>query len=80
MKKTKRQRKAKVPSRPLVTPRPWSKKTTRILKKQFDRYVYEELYVPVQTAWGAEIVKYEKNMFDDARHFTPPPSGRTCEI
>ena len=68
MKKTKRQRKAKVPSRPLVTPRPWSKKTTRILKKQFERYVYEELYVPVKTGWGEDdIEKYEKGMFGSSR-------------
>lgn len=64
MKQTRRQRKAKVVSRPQVIPRPWSKKTTRIFKKQFARYVYEELYVPVKEAWGEDIVKYEKGMFE----------------
>ena len=64
MKQTRRQRKAKVASRLQVIPRPCSKKTTRIFKKQFARYVYEELYAPVKEAWGEDIVKYEKGMFE----------------
>ena len=68
MKKTKRQRKAKVPAPPQVTPRKWSKKTARIFDKQFVRYVYEELYVPVKKAWGEDdIMKYERNMFGDSK-------------
>ena len=67
LKQTRRQRKAKVPSHPQVIPRPWSKKTTRILKKQFDRFLYETLYVPVKKAWGEEIKKYEKNIFGDSK-------------
>ena len=63
MKKTKRQRRVKVPAPPQVTPRKWSKKTARIFDKQFDRFLYEELYVPVKKTWGEEIVKYEKDMF-----------------
>ena len=67
MKQTKRQRKAKVPARPQVTPRKWSKKTARIFDKQFDRFLYDELYVPVKKNWNEDIVKYEKNMFGDSK-------------
>ena len=65
MKKTKRQRKAKVPAPPQVTPRKWSKKSVIIFDKQFDRFIYDELYVPVKKNWFEDIVKYEKNMFGD---------------
>ena len=67
MKKTKRQRRVKVPARPQVTPRKWSKKTARIFDKQFVRYVYEELYVPVRKSWGEEIKPYERDMFGDSK-------------
>ena len=68
MKQTKRQRKTKVPGRPQVTPRKWSKKTSRIFDKQFDRFLYDELYVPTKKAWGEDdIVKYERNMFGDLK-------------
>ena len=68
MKQTKRQRSAKVPSRPQVTPRKWSKKTARIFDKQFDRFLYDELYVPVKKAWSEDdIMKYERNMFEDSK-------------
>ena len=67
MKKTKRQRMVKVPAPPQVTSRKWSKKTARIFDKQFDRYVYEELYVPVKKAWGEEIKPYERDMFGDSK-------------
>jgi hypothetical protein len=66
MKQTKKQRKAKVPSRPQVTPRSWSKKTRRIFDKQFNRFLYDELYVPTKKAWGEEdIVKYKKDMWGE---------------
>ena len=67
MKKTKRQRRVKVPALPQVTPRKWSKKTARIFGKQFDRFLYDELYVPTKKAWGEEIVKYERDMFGDSK-------------
>jgi hypothetical protein len=68
MKQTKRQRKTKVPARPQVTPRKWSKKTARIFDKQFDRFLYDELYVPTKKAWGEnDIVKYERNMYGDSK-------------
>ena len=68
MKKTKRQRRVKVPARAQVTPRKWSKKTARIFDKQFDRFLYDELYVPTKKAWGEEdIVKYERNMYGDSK-------------
>ena len=63
MKQTKKQRKAKVPSRPQVTPRKWSKKSSRIFDKQFNRFLYDELYVPVTKSWGKETKKYERNMW-----------------
>ena len=68
MKKTKRQRRVKVPARAQVTPRKWSKKTARIFDKQFDRFIYEELYIPIKKfgcGWGEEIVKYERDMFGE---------------
>ena len=67
MKKTKRQRRVKVPARAQVTPRKWSKKTARFFDNQFDRFIYEELYVPVKKNWGEDIVKYERNMFGDSK-------------
>ena len=67
MKKTKRQRKVKVLSRPQVTPRKWSKKTSRIFDKQIGRFLYDELYVPTKKAWGEEIKLYERDMFGDSK-------------
>ena len=67
MKKTKRQRKVKVLSRPQVTPRKWSKKTSRIFDKQIGRFLYDELYVPTKKAWGEEIKSYERDMFGDSK-------------
>ena len=58
MKQPKKQRKAKVLSSPQVTPRKWSKKTSRIFDKQFNRFLYEVLYVPVMKTWGKETKKY----------------------
>ena len=55
MKQTKRQRKTKVPARPQVTPRRWSKKTSRIFDKQFDRFLYDELYVPTKHTSTTQI-------------------------
>tara|TARA_Y100001951_G_C11052425_1_gene136343 strand:+ start:224 stop:427 length:204 start_codon:yes stop_codon:yes gene_type:complete len=67
MKQTKRQRKAKVPARPQVTPRKWSKKSVRIFDKQIGRFLYDELYVPTKKAWGEDdIMKYE-NIFGDSK-------------
>ena len=56
MKQTKRQRRTKVPARPQVTPRKWSKKSVRIFDKQFDRFLYDELYVPTKKAWAKMIL------------------------
>ena len=67
MKKTKRQRRVKVPARPQVTPRKWSKKSVRIFDKQFVRFIYEELYVSTKKAWGEEIKPYERDMFGDSK-------------
>ena len=67
MKQTKRQRKVKVLSRPQVTPRKWSKKTSRIFDKQIGRFLYDELYVPTKKAWGEEIKSYERDMFGDSK-------------
>jgi len=67
MKQTKRQRKTKVPSRPQVTPRKWSKKTSRIFDKQFDRFLYDELYVPIKKSWGEEIKPYGSHMLGDSK-------------
>ena len=67
MKKTKRQRRVKFPARPQVTPRKWSKKSVRIFDKQFVRFIYEELYVPIKKNWGEEIKPYERDMFGDSK-------------
>ena len=65
--KTKKQRKVKVHSRPQVTPRKWSRKKSRILDKQLDRYLYDVLYVPVSISWGREVKKYERNIWEDSK-------------
>ena len=71
MKQTKRQRATRQQqTRPIfVTSRKWSKKTVRIFDKQFDRFLYDELYVPTKKAWGefGDIVKYERDMFGDSK-------------
>jgi len=67
VKKTKRQRMVKVPAHPQVTPRKWSKKTSRIFDKQIGRFLYDELYVPTKKAWGEEIKSYERDMFGDSK-------------
>jgi len=67
MKQTKRQRMTKVPARPQVTTRKWSKKTARIFDKQFERFIYDVLDVPVRKNWGMEIIKYERNMYGDSK-------------
>jgi len=67
MKRTKKQRVIKVPAHPQVTPRKWSKKTVRIFDKQFDRFIYDVLYVPYWENWGVEFVKYERNMYGDSK-------------
>ena len=66
MKQTKRQRRAKTPSRPQVNSRKWGKKSSRIFLKQFDRFVYEELYVSVKRHWGEEVKPYKRNRFGDS--------------
>ena len=60
MKQTKRQRKAKVSSRTQVNSKGWGKKSVRIFDKQFDRYLYEELYVPVRRYYGGEVKTYNE--------------------
>ena len=67
MKKTKRQRRVKVPAPLQVTPRKWSKKSVRIFDKQFDHFIYDVLYVPVKKNWGEEIKPYERDMFGDSK-------------
>ena len=68
MKKTKRQRTMKEPRPQVISHRSWSKKTARIFDKQFDRFLYDELYVPTKKAWGEnDIVKYERNMYGDSK-------------
>ena len=57
----------KVPANPQVTPRKWSKKTARIFDKQFERFIYDVLDVPVRKNWGMEIIKYERNMYGDSK-------------
>ena len=68
MKKTKRQRTMKEPRPQVISHRSWSKKTARIFDKQFNRFLYDELYVPIKKAWGEDnIMKYERNIFGDSK-------------
>ncbi len=56
----------KEPRPQVISHRSWSKKTARIFDKQFDRFLYDELYIPTKKAWGeGDIVKYERNMYGD---------------
>ena len=36
-------------------------------EQKFDRFLYDELYVPIKKSWGEEIVKYERDMFGDSK-------------
>ena len=36
-------------------------------EKKFDRWLYDELYVPYRKAWGEEIKPYERDMFGDSK-------------
>ena len=37
-------------------------------EQKFDRWLYDELYVPTKKAWSEnDIVKYERNMFGDSK-------------
>ena len=37
-------------------------------EQKFDRFLYDELYVPTKKAWGEDdIVKFERNMYGDSK-------------
>jgi hypothetical protein len=36
-------------------------------EKKFDRWLYDELYVPYRKAWGDEIKSYETHLLGDSK-------------
>ena len=50
-----------------LKPKFWLRLHLSRIEQNFDRFLYDELYVPVKKNWGEEIVKYERDMFGDSK-------------
>ena len=50
-----------------LKPKFWLRLHLLRIEQNFDRFLYDELYVPVKKNWNEDIVKYEKNMFGDSK-------------
>ena len=50
-----------------LKPKFWLRLHLSRIEQKFDRFLYDELFVPIKKSWGEEIVKYEKNMFGDSK-------------
>ena len=50
-----------------LKPKFWLRLHLSRIEQNFDRFLYDELFVPIKKSWGEEIVKYEKNMFGDSK-------------
>ena len=51
-----------------LKPKFWLRLHLSRIEQKFDRWLYDELYVPTKKAWGEnDIVKYERNMYGDSK-------------
>ena len=51
-----------------LKPKFWLRLHLSRIEQKFDRWLYDELYVPTKKAWGEEeIVKYKRDMFGDSK-------------
>ena len=51
-----------------LKPKFWLRLHLLRIEQNFDRFLYDELYVPTKKAWGEDdIVKYERNMYGDSK-------------
>ena len=51
-----------------LKPKFWLRLHLSRVEQKFDRFLYDELYVPVKKAWSEDdIMKYERNMFGDSK-------------
>ena len=50
-----------------LKPKFWLRLHLSRVEQKFDRFLYDELYVPVRKAWGEEIVEYKRDMFGDSK-------------
>ena len=50
-----------------LKPKFWLRLHLSRIEQNFDRFLYDELYVPTKKAWREEIVKYERDMFGDSK-------------
>ena len=50
-----------------LKPKFWLRLHLSRIEQNFDRFLYDELYVPVRKAWGEEIVEYKRDMFGDSK-------------
>ena len=50
-----------------LKPKFWLRLHLSRIEQNFDRFLYDELYVPIKKSWGEEIMKYEKDMFGDSK-------------
>ena len=51
-----------------LKPKFWLRLHLSRVEQKFDRFLSDELYVPIKKAWGEDdIVKYERNMYGDSK-------------
>ena len=50
-----------------LKPKFWLRLHLEREEKKFDRWLYDELYVPIKKAWGEEIKPYESHMLGDSK-------------
>ena len=50
-----------------LKPKFWLRLHLSRVEQKFDRWIYDELYVPVKKNWFEDIVKYERNMYGDSK-------------
>ena len=50
-----------------LKPKFWLRLHPEREEKKFDRWLYDELYVPYRKAWGDEIKSYETHLLGDSK-------------
>ena len=50
-----------------LKPKFWLRLHLEREEKKFDRFLYDELYVPIKKSWGEEIKPYGSHMLGDSK-------------
>ena len=50
-----------------LKPKFWLRLHLSRIEQNFDRFLYDELYVPVRKSWDEKIKPYERDMFGDSK-------------